>query len=1021
MSHLRIEVQDQHFDVPLPDARVTIGTAPEADLRLTCDGVAALHCRIEPLGDGRWRLRDLGSSRETLVNGVVAKQVSLKPGDRIQVGSATIHFAVGAGVPAAAVAPKAVPAKSTPAQATPAKAAPAQPASQARSPSRTASAAAPATTPVTAAAGSKSSGSRSAERAEGAAGRRARGRLLGPLVMLAAAAAAAFVLAHFLGQGETDPQALAERDFKAAVELLDAGKEEEARPILERLAREGGAGIVRERAKRRLQHLSGVEHQAERELESLWSQRFDLTPGTLAQQKSLFVEEYGPDSAASFDAFAKRVASAKRDWYTQFEQVAGYEVKELLAAGHYDEALEYWRRFATRAPSAIDVTKLVTNGRLAVEGAATQGLDDLLREGRRVVKRSGPVAATRYLRGLLPRYRGTAVEGQLRQSIKEFEALAPKPEPIPLPTPPNETPTPGTQPAPGTEPGPQPTPGLDLAALEATVAQHVANWQYAKALAAIKAVGPLPEGDRTSVWNARAQDLTRADKAFEALIAHINAEPGRYRRVPITDRMKASLVKADRETLDAAVRGGSTRQKWSQSPKSMLAELAKRRVAKAEEAVDLACLFRVRGDNENAELWLYKAGHTGAENPPLFTLLAQWRGEAIPEGGYVEHDDRWVTPLRREFLLREARIGELLVQVSDKKADKRQAAYKELFEIGEPAAVRFQEQMATRRMALIDEIANSKSFRGSKYKAKLYSALKQRRAAALQLIYDAAAYPYPNPGKKNQKNVEMLVDRVREVWERPFDLISAWDPKLRVELEVMTEVDEVLVQLDPDYRPDLDVLKDRINESINMPGFTPDGQAAGSRTYSLKVLAYNESLDTTATEQEKDNTRAVNEYRMMMGLRAVRIEERMLRAARGHSKHMREKRYFAHNVPPPHANGSNRTPGIRAKLQGYGGGVGENIAMGPSTGRGAFWAWFGSSGHHRNMLGRGWTEMGCGRSRNYFTQLFGAAGGNRLSAPDKLPAPAAPFAPEPEGTPRRLGRGPSLPDEDGENGAFRDD
>ena len=1013
MSHLRIEVQDQHFEVPLPDARVTIGTAPEADLRLTCDGVSKLHCRIEPLGDGRWRLRDLGSSRETLVNGVATKQVSLKPGDRIQVGVATIHFAVAAGAPVIpkAVAPKAVAPKTaavsavTP-DAVPARSASAQPA--AAPSSRKAPAA-----PADEAAHIPAAGPKSSARAEG--GRKQKSRLLGPIVMLAAAAAAAFVLAHFLGQGETDPQALAEREYKSAVELLAAGKEDEARPILEQLARNGRAGIVRERAKRRLRHLSGVEHQAERELESLWSQRFDLTPATLAQQKSLFVEEYGPDSAVEFDAFAERVARAKQDWYTQFEQVADYEVKELLAAGQFDEALEYWRRFKTRAPSAIDVTELVAQGRLNVESAAKRGLDELLREGRRVVKRSGPVAATRYLQGLLPRYRGTAVEGQLRQSIKEFEALQPKPEPIPVPTPPTETP--GTEPG----PGPQPTPGIDFATLEATVARHVADWQYPKAMEAIRAVGPLPEGERTSVWNQRLEDLARADKAFVALIAHINDQPDRYRRIPITDRMKASLVKASRETLDAAVRGGSTRQKWSQSPKGMLAELARRRAAKGDEAVDLACLFRVRGDSENAETFLYKGGHTGADTAPLFTLLARWRGESIPEGGYVEHEERWVTPERRAFLLREARISELLVQVSDKKADKRQAAYKELFEIGEPAAARFQEQLATRRLALIDEIANSKSFKGSKYKTKLFSALKQRRAAALQLIYDASAYPYPNPGKKNQKNVEMLVDRVREVWERPFDLISAWDPKLKEELQVMTEVDEVLVRLDPDYRPDLDVLKKRINKSIDMPGFTPDSSSASGRTYSLKVMAFNESLDTTATEQEKDNTRAVNEYRMMMGLLAVKIEERLLRGARGHSKHMREKRYFAHNVPPPHANGTNRTPGIRAKVQGYGGGVGENIAMGPSTGRGAFWAWFGSSGHHRNMLGQRWTEMGCGRSRNYFTQLFGAAGGKSLSTPDKLPAPAAPFAPEPEGTPRRSGGGPSLPDEEGENGAFRDD
>src|SRR5262245_59253893 len=191
-----------------------------------------------------------------------------------------------------------------------------------------------------------------------------------------------------------------------------------------------------------------------------------------------------------------------------------------------------------------------------------------------------------------------------------------------------------------------------------------------------------------------------------------------------------------------------------------------------------------------------------------------------------------------------------------------------------------------------------------------------------------------------------------------------------------------------------------------MPSYAP-ASAASLREYDLKVLAFNERVATSATLEEKDNVRAVNEYRMMMGRAAVKIEERLVRSARGHSRHMRDHDYFAHENP---AYPEVKDPGTRARRQGYGGGVGENIAWGTPTGRDAFQAWFGSSGHHRNMLGRGWTEMGAGRALpSHWTQNFGALGGRALGDPAPLPAPATDVAPENEDANRGKPAGPSAP------------
>ncbi|MHC4934009.1 MAG: CAP domain-containing protein, partial [Planctomycetota bacterium] len=144
---------------------------------------------------------------------------------------------------------------------------------------------------------------------------------------------------------------------------------------------------------------------------------------------------------------------------------------------------------------------------------------------------------------------------------------------------------------------------------------------------------------------------------------------------------------------------------------------------------------------------------------------------------------------------------------------------------------------------------------------------------------------------------------------------------------------------------------------------------------------------TSADLQERSNVRAVNEYRWMMGLHAVKLDERLLRAARKHSIEMQQKEYFAHDSPTKHL----RTPGMRAKRDGYGGGVSENIARGASSGRQAFEQWFKSSGHHRNMVIPGHTEMGCGAANHHWwTQLFGRMTGRGLSPPKIPPDPDPP-------------------------------
>ncbi len=159
--------------------------------------------------------------------------------------------------------------------------------------------------------------------------------------------------------------------------------------------------------------------------------------------------------------------------------------------------------------------------------------------------------------------------------------------------------------------------------------------------------------------------------------------------------------------------------------------------------------------------------------------------------------------------------------------------------------------------------------------------------------------------------------------------------------------------------------------------------------YNVAIEKYNRVLkNTTVDEEERANTKAVNEYRWMMGKHSVKIDERLVRAARKHSIEMQQLKYFAHNSPTPQL----KSPGVRARREGYGSGVAENIARGASTGRGAFKQWFGSSGHHRNML-MNHTAMGCGTAgHHWWTQNFGKLTGKSMSPPNVPPDPDPPGA-----------------------------
>jgi uncharacterized protein YkwD len=106
---------------------------------------------------------------------------------------------------------------------------------------------------------------------------------------------------------------------------------------------------------------------------------------------------------------------------------------------------------------------------------------------------------------------------------------------------------------------------------------------------------------------------------------------------------------------------------------------------------------------------------------------------------------------------------------------------------------------------------------------------------------------------------------------------------------------------------------------------------------------------------ESELLRLVNDYRLVLGLAPLVPSTRLGDAARAHSRHMIDHRFFSHASP------EGLTPGERLALANVDwSAVGENIASAYSTPQAVFEAWMGSPKHRANIESDRFTHAGVG-------------------------------------------------------------
>lgn len=141
-----------------------------------------------------------------------------------------------------------------------------------------------------------------------------------------------------------------------------------------------------------------------------------------------------------------------------------------------------------------------------------------------------------------------------------------------------------------------------------------------------------------------------------------------------------------------------------------------------------------------------------------------------------------------------------------------------------------------------------------------------------------------------------------------------------------------------------------------------------SRYDKQQVRPWNEKHEVDLDESSREVVRLVNEYRRWMGLRPLRIEPRLVKAAKAHSQEMEDLGYFSHTSP----TAKEKTPADRARNQGFESHiVGENIAQGENTPREIVEAWQRSPGHHQALLDGRFSTLGCARVGESWTLMFG--------------------------------------------------
>ncbi|MBW8487451.1 CAP domain-containing protein [Actinomadura parmotrematis] len=153
------------------------------------------------------------------------------------------------------------------------------------------------------------------------------------------------------------------------------------------------------------------------------------------------------------------------------------------------------------------------------------------------------------------------------------------------------------------------------------------------------------------------------------------------------------------------------------------------------------------------------------------------------------------------------------------------------------------------------------------------------------------------------------------------------------------------------------------------PSTSPGGSSGGGDSGTGGGGGGTPAAGTGSTSTEAAVASLTNSERAKAGCPALRVDARLVTAARKHSADMAAHNYFDHNSQ------DGTTPWTRMERAGYSDPGAENIAMGYATAAAVMKGWMNSPGHRANILNCKLRAIGVGRAGSsrgpYWTQDFG--------------------------------------------------
>ena len=600
---------------------------------------------------------------------------------------------------------------------------------------------------------------------------------------------------------------------------------------------------------------------------------------------------------------------------------------------------------------------------------------------KRVDAEKNPAKQREMLAAAWPSLAGTKVGNRIGERLRSAASLA-----APREGGPAAGPTPG---APGSVPGAPaprvPTVADELLARASAAEEKLAARDWAGGRAALAKLVEETEGGRLQdEWKQRLGEIDTI-VSLVTVLGEATAEEKKPRRKLSTGTWTVAAADAAGVTL-ASKSKGTKKHAWADVPEKDVLVLLTPKRPSHEQREAVAVLAANMGERDafvDVLLPIYEKGNVA---PATHALVARhlYGLPAAPEGGYSAYK------------------GEIL----DASGVQRRKTQERIAWLNGEAG------------RLLDVVQEDPGFKKLAKLKAMRDELDKRRRYALTAIFNTVHYPYPYPRDARYAAVQGEIDKrtkhAREIWDNPFSVTLKRDGKLGKHLLAWDKVIEEL-QIKKVDTTDIEKAMAPYAQYVT-------GEPLTIRTYfrdqaEKELLAYNHWVMTTynparieeASAAERRQVQVTNEYRMLIGytavvtpgsapyasltkenavtvldqavlqktmpLRAVRIDNRLVLAARFHSEDMSKRGYFAHQAPPNPATGEGATgPANRMQKHNYMGfGYSENIAMSASPDK-AHQMWIHSSGHHRNIL-TGWTDLGSGVNGRNFTQNFGNGGG----------------------------------------------